>query len=101
MSRDLTLGGFKGFKLRQAPSDITRKVLESRNPLDVYFAWLDAQAEKLKPKLHPRASNSQKKVIMSTPEWIQYQEELAEIQAHKADVLAYIKVNPKAKWGDL
>ncbi len=52
----------------------------------IYFASLDAWVEEGKPKIHPRASNAQRKAAMSTQAWHDYVAHREQVEEHKAKV---------------
>lgn len=100
MSHNLHLGDRQAqFQLYQTPTEITERALAGITR-DVYFAWLDSLVERIKPTLHPRASNAERRRIRSTPAWREHERYAAQIQAHKTDLDRFLVEHPQARWGE-
>jgi hypothetical protein len=87
-------------RARYARADIASRTSESgdfANAKAVYFAWLDEWVEEGRPAIHPRASNAQRKAIMSTPAWREYVAFREQIAEHKAKVEQALLAG--ATWG--
>lgn len=85
------------FPLRQTPTEISYKAMAG-DAYKVYCEWLDAELNKYKPNIHPRASNAQRKVVMSSEKYREWIADAVEVGAHKAALEAYLMANPTAKW---
>lgn len=100
MSHNLTLSiGPAEVGLYQTPTEVTNRARVGGyvHAREVYFAWLDARTEERKPAIHPRATNAQRKAIMSAPAWRDYLTELELLEEHKAKVEQALRAG--ATWG--
>ena len=88
-----------GCGLWQTPTGVTYAALASNDPKAVYFAWLDADADRNKPNIHPRATKSQIKAIKGSRAWKEYMEDVERVTEHKQIIEDYLCANPTARWG--
>lgn len=84
--------------LYQTPTELSYRAIAG-SPRNVYFAWLDEWVEADKPNLHPRADKKQRRTIMSSAAWKDYQAFAEQIREHKLKVDRFIKEHPDARWG--
>ncbi len=100
MSHNLTLHiGPAEVGLYQTPSEVTQRARVGgyAHAKAVYFAWLDERVEADKPLILPRASNAQRKQIMSSPAWRDYLAFREQVDEHKAKVEEALLAG--ATWG--
>lgn len=96
MSHNLFLGEFA---LYQTPTEITRKIIQlGSDPFLAYINWLDNEVEKSKPKISPRATNNQKKIIQNSTAYQDYLYFKEEVEIHKQKLKQFIINNPNIKW---
>lgn len=94
MSTNLKL---EGFELWQTPSSVTWAAIAS-DPCAGYIEWLDSLVAQYKPNLHPRASNAQRKAVMSSRQWKDWEQYRQHVEDHKAALRAHLEKHPRAQW---